>query len=206
MFRFDCPKCSRNNSIHENNVGHTVRCIHCKQRIDWEEETPVCAKEDSPPQKRKLKWKELAAGIITLCICLPILFISCWELYEAYQSRSWPSVKGIIHLSTTEVAESTPGTRGGQTSKAKIHYSYEIDGKKYKNDVVRFGQVYSNSRLFGKAKKTSQRHPTGPATIYYDPTSPNHSVLEPGFSFDVFLMPGVFLIFVIIGAFAIRPS
>ena len=40
-FRFDCPCCTKPNVIQQSNVGHVVRCTHCKARIFWDAETPV---------------------------------------------------------------------------------------------------------------------------------------------------------------------
>jgi hypothetical protein len=55
-----------------------------------------------------------------------------------------------------------------------------------------------------RALSTAQRHPAGSATIYYNPTAPQISVLEPGFSSDVFVIPAVGLALAIAGLFVFR--
>ena len=63
---------------------------------------------------------------------------------------------------------------------------------------MRIGQVYTNSNS-GRTQETARRHPRGRAKVYYAPDSPQKSVLEPGIHGDVFLIPGVGLLFAIVG-------
>lgn len=203
-FRYSCPHCSGNNVIQAGNVGHIVRCVHCRGRVAWEGETPVRG-PDEPERDPGRNWRLVRSGILPLIVGVPPLLLGCWNIVEAYRSRSWPSVQGVILSSKAQSSpdNQTPshgtGIHISDTARAEIRYRYEVDGTSYENDCVRFGQVYSSSRLFGRAKATASRHPPGPGTIYYDQKSPDRSVLEPGFSFDVFLMPGVSLIFTGLG-------
>ena len=182
-------------------MGHIVRCVHCKGRVAWEGETPVCGPDEPAPEPRR-NWRLVRTGILPLIVGLPPLFLGCLNLLQAWQSRSWPGTPGMILSASAQASpdsSSIPQGRSGvhidDTQAAKIRYSYEVAGTKFENDCVRFGQVYSSSRLIGTAQATVRRHPPGPGTVYFDPDRPERSVLEPGFSCDVFLMPGISAVF-----------
>lgn len=199
-FAYACPHCSRKNVISAGNVGNVVRCLHCKQRVAWEGETPIPAADTPPAPPRKFRWRNTAAGALCLVIALPTLGQGCWHAWLAHSSNSWPSTSGIVTSSTVKEAEENSSHRSAKPAvAASVRYSYQVDGAIYHNDTVRFGNSFS-ARAFGTAEATVKRHPRGPATVYYDPQDPDNSVLEPGLHRGNLIGPtGAGLLFAILG-------
>ena len=127
-----------------------------------------------------------------------------WQIGHAWRSSSWPSVDGQVLASRIGSDKAHNGTShsGGETFEGQVQYRYSVGEKSYKNDVVRIGQISTISR--SRARATAERHPRGPAKVFYDPAKPSQSVLEPGLSGDVFLIPVVGLVFAGIGLLIYR--
>ena len=121
----------------------------------------------------------------------------CWQGWQALRSASWPTADGEVLSSSVASHRSSSQGRSSTTYGAEVHYRYEVDGVRYENDDLRIGQVFTAFR--SQAQKAARRHPRGPAKIYYDPSDPQNSVLEPGFHLGNCLMPGVGLLFTVVG-------
>jgi hypothetical protein len=81
-----------------------------------------------------------------------------------------------------------------------IKYSYQLNRTIYTNDLIAFGmQNASAGRSF--AEHFTEKYPKGKGTvIYYDPSSPNRSVLEPGLSKRSFIILTFGVLFVLFGS------
>ncbi len=123
-------------------------------------------------------WKVVAACGLALAL-LYVLGICV----QCVLARRWPSVQG-------EVAENRlvrRRGRAGSTDYAYVAYRYEVDGRPYRNDRMRFGpQVRPASIVpsFDPAPQTdaatrlAEEFPQGrPVRIYYNPRNPAASVL-----------------------------
>ena len=204
MFQYACPHCGRNNAIHSGNVGHVVRCMHCQGRVAWDVETPIRAPQLPPAPPKKIRWKEVGAGAFCLLLALSLLAQGSWQAFQACRSTSWPAADGVVISSRIRRPERDGDALADTTSAAEIRYSYQVDGVAYKNDTVRFGNVFMNDS-FGKASATVKRHPPGPTTVYYDAHNPRESVLEPGLHIGNLLGPtGAGLLFTIVGCAVVR--
>ena len=120
-----------------------------------------------------------------------------WESYQAYGSGEWPSVDGTIVSSKVTSERSGSGKRSGVSYKAEVRFQYQVDGAAYENDVLRIGQISNGFKSFPQADV--KRHPKGPTTVYYAPTEPANSVLEPGLHLALALKPSVGLLFFGVG-------
>lgn len=145
------------------------------------------------------KWRAAPKdGVGFFVVGAVTFFFGAWQGIEAFCSSSWPFVKGEVLSSTVETGRDNSAPRGGGASfKGEARYRYSVSGVSYHNDVVRIGQVSTGSS--SRAKETARRHPHGPAKIYYDPANPQNAVLEPGVYGDVLVIPGVGLLFAIVG-------
>lgn len=145
------------------------------------------------------KWRAAPKnGVGFFIIGAVMLGFGAWQGVQAFRSSSWPFVNGEVLSSSVETERNHTAPRGGGVSfKGEARYRYSVSGVAYENDVVRIGQVSTGSS--SRAQETARRHPRGPAKIYYDPADPQNAVLEPGASVDVFVIPGVGLLFAIVG-------
>lgn len=131
--------------------------------------------------------------------------VSLWGLWEALQvhrSASWPAVEGTVVSSKVAAGTSGTGKSRSTTYKAEVKYQYQVNGAAYENDVLRIGQVAMGWK--SGAKEDVRQHPPGPDTVYYDPSQPSNSVLEPGLYWAVGLKPAVGCLFFVMGVLMFR--
>ena len=117
-------------------------------------------------------WTFLFAGVVTLGIGFA-------STLEAWHSRSWPTVEGLVTLSQVDsyLSESDSGTT--QMYHAQVNFTYTVGGRTYFSDLVNLGD-YSTS-VQANAEKVAARYPAGATVqVYYDPGKPETAVLEPG--------------------------
>lgn len=142
---------------------------------------------------------------IGFALCGVLLLLSgLWQIWQAHQTASWPAVKGRVLASVVELDNGRAGAKpdGGATYAGAVQYQYKVNGKLYRNDVVRIGQISTWSQ--NRALETARRHPRGPAQVFYAPADPTISVLELGLPGDIFLVPGVGLAFTLVGLLIFR--
>lgn len=110
-------------------------------------------------------------------------------LAEAWASRSWPTVPGVVERS--EVVRSTGGTGTNRSSgyRARVVYRYEFEGRIRSGDRLTIGERIAKTR--GHAESIAAQHPVGAAVaVHVDPTDPTASVLEAGLDPEAFAVPG----------------
>ncbi len=111
------------------------------------------------------------------------------EMFHAVQSWSWPTANGVISLSTISEREND---EGGTTYKADVRYRFQVDGRSFRGDTLAFG-CFGAPRAF--AVKDSGQYTKGEeVSVYYDPSNPNISVLDPGVHASTWLMFSMFLL------------
>lgn len=123
-------------------------------------------------------------SLITLSFDGMILYGSIMQL----RALSFSAIKGTVASSNVEIDNS-----GEDTSyKAKIKYAYSVNGKEYTGDRLTYGMEFSSHSI---AKRTVAAHPAeSQIDIYYNPSNPRDSLLEPGlngvnlFAF-IFMLP-----------------
>jgi len=101
-----------------------------------------------------------------------------WSLIQGITSNGWPTTEGKILWSSTR------NRYGGESLpwgwRRSIAYRYQVAGVTYTSR-----RVYVGMRVFelwkGKAQELVHRYPTSAKVqVYYDPSKPSRSVLEPG--------------------------
>ena len=123
--------------------------------------------------------------IFLLIIGLSILFLIYHKYEKDTQSNNWPTINGIITISTieTKYIESENGTKIKQYP--RIEYDYFVNSEKF------HGTIYGNIK--GHVYDIVGRHSIGEEVkVYYNPHNPKESLLNPGFNFG----PYIFFIFI----------
>ncbi len=116
-------------------------------------------------------------------------------LILAEASRSWPTVRGKISVSEMGVHSDEKNT----TYSADVVYDYTVHGTQYTGSRVAFGLISTSST--SRARRILNRYPRGKeVVVYYDSSDPEESVLEPGIHGATWFLPGIGLLFTVVGA------
>jgi len=99
-------------------------------------------------------------------------------------TADWPSTTGRVLRS--EIASHDDGD--GTTYSAEIEYEYEVGGRRYESDRIRFAGFTSTSdRDF--VERTVSRAPVGGSVpVYYNPEDPSEAVLTSGVAGEDFFI------------------
>ncbi len=91
------------------------------------------------------------------------------------RARSWPTVDGIVISSGVDVKESFDDEHNSPVTNFhfRLTYEYEVDGSSYTSHRLKYGET-------GDAEwELERRHLPGlRVTVYYNPRSPQDSVLQ----------------------------
>ena len=113
---------------------------------------------------------------------------------DARASASWPHVEGVV--TGSEVTHSTDGN-GADSYSPRVTYTYMAGGRYHESYAIKFGENSYDSRR--RAESIAARYPVGrKVAVYYDPTRPGKSVLEPGVNGGSYIVLGVGALFVVI--------
>jgi hypothetical protein len=117
-------------------------------------------------QRKALLFIWFVIGVVGLSIFL----YGQYQLNRARGSVTWPLVDGKIITSQVQSHRGEDGT----TYSADIEYSYTVNEKQFKSDVIVIGgHDYGSSAV--------ERYPLGESvTVAYNPVKPHQAVLEPG--------------------------
>lgn len=117
-------------------------------------------------------------GLVLLAIGLLGAVLLVREWWAADASRQWPTVTGTVFVSRLDEGQTVrPRTRFWTP---RVEFRYEIDGREYTSDRIRFGSFPSTSiREEGEAivRRYAIR---SQHAVAYDPDDPSVGVLEPG--------------------------
>jgi hypothetical protein len=99
---------------------------------------------------------------------------------RARQSLSWPSTEGeIAHAALVYQPETGVSSSITSTYKADIGYRYKVNGANYSSSRISLLDLASAAP--GPAQGVVLRYPEKSRVhVYYDPSDPSKSVLEPG--------------------------
>lgn len=127
------------------------------------------------------------------------LGIAAWggrAVLRGLESRSWPVASGTILSSEVDSRRSNDRTR----YRALVEYQYEVDGRIYIADRIRFGSVWGDRR---SAERTARRYPEDTEVeVRYDPDETREAVLEAGATWGGWAILGFGLVFGLIGLMA----
>jgi len=124
-------------------------------------------------------------------------------LWKALSSQAWPSVKGRIISASLEKEK----VRGRVISRERIQYVYHVKGKRMVGERVALTPRLIT--LILPIRYAIKKYPKGElVTVYYNPSRPEESVLEPGFNPYIILIvaagPFIFLMATILFRYSIR--
>ncbi len=135
------------------------------------------------------------AGIFTL-IGVGVLIWGISDSRSALKSRNWPYVTGQVINSYVGESSDDDGT----TYSAEIQYTYVVSVRQYTGTRVSHGDISTSNSA--DAEKIIARYPEGQAVeVFYDPTDPQQSVLQTGFTTGLLLPLGLGTIFTLVGGF-----
>ncbi len=116
------------------------------------------------------------------------------ELRRSRQRRRWPQAEGRVMLS--EVRASTVRVRRGSSAgsyrqavryQPRVVYEYQVGGRLYRGETLSTGTVMFHSEP-APAEREAQRYAPGQAvTVFYNPTDPMESNLDPRAGWAVWL-------------------
>ena len=130
---------------------------------------------------------------------LIIAFVGVRGLVKAKASVDWPSSQGKIVSSSLESHRSTGNnSRSSTTYHADILYEFSVEGTTFNGTRVAYGD-YGTSNP-SRARRIVNRYPKEKSvTVYYMPENPEECLLEPGLKAQSWVLPGLGLVFFIIG-------
>jgi hypothetical protein len=125
-----------------------------------------------------------------------------FQIGRSLSAQRWPSVEGEI--ASTRLVHRYE--QDGDTDYEYVAYRYEVDGKPYRNDRVRFGPQVVPSSIMPTvdpepnspyaAAALARRYPRGTSVrVYYNPRDPADSTLHRAPSFAVWVILGVGVLF-----------
>ncbi|GGA24865.1 hypothetical protein GCM10010981_11690 [Dyella nitratireducens] len=92
---------------------------------------------------------------------------------------SWPTTEGeVAHSAILYQTDTSATTDNATTYKADVVYRYKVHGKSYTSSKISFLDLAATT---GRAASIVSRYPDNSVVqVYYNPTDPAESVLEPG--------------------------
>ena len=131
---------------------------------------------------------------IVLLVGILILFYFIYIYNLSINTRNWNPVQCQIEIS--EMEKSDIGNR--ISYKAKVKYSYRVDGKIYFSKRIFVGD-YNWKNLPSSVKKHLNKYKQGAkVTAYYNPMKPNKSVLETGVNIMIYRELYVSIMFIVL--------
>ena len=124
--------------------------------------------------------KNLILGVIFLSVGVGVALLGRHMLRQAGESENWPHTGGVIVISTVSQSREYDSRkkRTRTVYRAKIGYAYQVDGKKFQGDKISFGGVGTDRK---SAYRLTAKYPKNrKVDVYYEPSGPENSVLEPG--------------------------
>ena len=139
----------------------------------------------------------VAAISVLIVFGLAILGIGLRNVWRAFASPRWPSVRGAVLESSTSKSVTRDRETGANSAsyQAQITFGYQVNGKSYTTDTIHFGQTVGSGDS-SDAELRHRRYPVGAqVSISYHPGDPSIATLKPGLYPDVFWIPGAGLAF-----------
>lgn len=137
----------------------------------------------------------IPAGILTLIGGLLALF-GTRALRRAASARDWPSVDGEIIASYIHESR---GSKGKTMYRPVVRFSYDVQGKTYTSERVRFGGAVSTSWR-SPADRMVGAYPMGQhCRVFHDPMDHAEACLQPGAGWVHYLVAGIGYLLAFIG-------
>ena len=157
-------------------------------------------------------------GYMFLLFGIVMLVVGGFNILGAQASSSWPTTEGEVLTSVVEKKRSRSKRKKNKairipspikisTSKptesysyeALVSYSYSVAGDDYVGKRLAFGAITEGGQ--GRAEAICERYPVGSQVkVYYDPDDAESATLEVGIQGQVFFIPGLGAVFLLVGA------
>jgi hypothetical protein len=126
----------------------------------------------------KLTLRRIFGGIGAACslLGLSLGWQLTTDLLEAYGSKSWPQVSGVLQVADIRYIQRGSGPTSSYWH-VDVQYDYEVGGIQRHNAQITPGGAQSYSNL---ATYKSQFQAGDSIAVYYNPKDPTQSVLLPG--------------------------
>mgnify|MGYP006295473941 CR=1 FL=1 len=98
-------------------------------------------------------------------------------LQAGHDSTAWPTAAGTV---VDASAESVAGIRVGPGWRLKVNYVYEVEGRVFDGNLLRFSQRPGSMSRADAEMAISEFEPASSIEVRYDPDQPSRSVLFPG--------------------------
>jgi hypothetical protein len=132
----------------------------------------------SSTNEMPLLWWLLLAWFLpsaVILFCVSFSYVGARKIYRDRVSKAWPTAEGTILESSLESASYR---RPNLTHRAKVLYSFVVDGNTYSGDTLDFTDFDRESE---DARSVLNRYPKNKVvSVHYLPSDPSVSVLEPG--------------------------
>ena len=156
-------------------------------------------------------------GYMFLLFGIVMLAVGGFNILGAQASSSWPTTEGEVLTSVVEKTRTKSNRKKNRairipspirisTSKptesysyeALVSYSYSVAGEEYVGKRLAFGAITEGGQ--GRAEAICERYPVGSqVNVHYDPDDAGSSTLEVGLRAQVFFIPGLGMIFLLMG-------
>lgn len=145
--------------------------------------------------KAGIKLMVVGFSSLFVIIGLAVFGFGVRQYMRAQDSNSWPYVMGKVIYSDVERRSDEDGT----TYSAEVEYEFTVADRLLSGNLVKFGEVSTSSS--SNARRVVNRYPEGSEVrVFYDPSDPYMSVLEPGVHASTYFMPGFGLVFALFGS------
>ncbi|MCC6537209.1 MAG: DUF3592 domain-containing protein, partial [Bryobacterales bacterium] len=137
-----------------------------------------------------------AAGIVLL-IGGFLLQLGLGNVWNGWQSRSWPRTEAVVTRSdaTTSTSHDTSGRATGRTTAAEIDFRYVVNGREHTTGTRHFGQILGSGDS-SVAELLRRQYPAGSRhLVAYNPARPEVAAAEPGLHAEMLWLVGIGFVF-----------
>jgi hypothetical protein len=151
-------------------------------------------------------------GLLGILAGLSFFFFLTGELRSILECKNWPTVSGTIISSKVDTIDrmeiNTLPNRKGMVSRfvylPAVAYNYTVKGKKYRSSKVFLWMDAEDYHKPETAQKIVDRYPVGKeVTVYYKPDNIEEAILETKIRFTHIVFPGIGVLFVLLGLWAL---
>jgi hypothetical protein len=119
------------------------------------------------------------ALLMSILVTGAAVVVASWAgtlLLLQHASAQWPTTAGVV---TSSELIKTRGSKGRTNTKARVIYTYTVDGKQYSNDEFQIAEAFRG--IGSPPRRTVAMYPVGATPgVWYNPRDPSESLLEPG--------------------------
>jgi hypothetical protein len=124
------------------------------------------------------------------------------QIYGGYQSRSWPTVDGVVTASGVQrmfdpASAASDDDTPDWTHTARVEYRYTVGSGEFTASRVEMNDAGTSNA--SRAAALAKQYPAGAkVTVYYDPGDPSRAVLQPGIARNSVLLVVVGCMFALV--------